>query len=84
MHLGAIASGLAAICPLLAALPWALCAGLAATRVAVLAHWPTDVAAGFALGSAVEHSLRPFDSFRETLKAQRKYVARAQDKDGAR
>ena len=33
---------------------------LSLTRIAVLAHWASDVVAGFALGAAVERLLRPW------------------------
>jgi membrane-associated phospholipid phosphatase len=43
---------------------------LSLTRIAVLAHWASDVVAGFALGAAVERLLRPWTltrSFREQV-----------------
>jgi undecaprenyl-diphosphatase len=36
----------------------ALAVGLSLTRVAVLAHWASDVAAGFALGAVLERLVR--------------------------
>jgi undecaprenyl-diphosphatase len=36
----------------------ALAIGLSLTRVVVLAHWASDVAAGFALGAILERLLR--------------------------
>jgi membrane-associated phospholipid phosphatase len=48
----------------------ALAVGLSLTRVAVLAHWASDVVAGFALGGILERLLRlwtgyPLEAFRE-------------------
>jgi undecaprenyl-diphosphatase len=36
----------------------ALALGLSLTRVVVLAHWASDVVAGFAVGAALERVLR--------------------------
>ncbi|WP_442855172.1 phosphatase PAP2 family protein [Bradyrhizobium sp. CCGE-LA001] len=58
VHLGAIAGALAWAYPNKATYIYAAGAALAATRVAVLAHWPTDVLAGWALGAAIERSVR--------------------------
>jgi membrane-associated phospholipid phosphatase len=49
----------------------ALAVGLSLTRVVVLAHWASDVVAGFALGAILEHILRlwtgyPLDSPKES------------------
>jgi membrane-associated phospholipid phosphatase len=46
-----------------------LAVGLSLTRVVVLAHWASDVVAGFALGAILERTLRlwtgyPFDSLK--------------------
>jgi undecaprenyl-diphosphatase len=48
----------------------ALAVGLSLTRVVVLAHWASDVVAGFALGTILERALRlwtgyPLDSPKE-------------------
>ncbi len=58
LHMGALASAADA-------LPFgprravqALAVGLSLTRVVVLAHWASDVVAGFALGAALERFLR--------------------------
>ena len=57
-HIGAIASALCGIFP--DHKPWILLgsATLAATRVAVLAHWLSDVVAGLLGGVLIERSLR--------------------------
>ena len=36
----------------------ALSVGLCLTRIVVLAHWASDVVVGFALGAALERTLR--------------------------
>jgi undecaprenyl-diphosphatase len=38
----------------------ALAIGLSLTRVAILAHWLSDVVAGFTLGAVLERLLRPW------------------------
>jgi membrane-associated phospholipid phosphatase len=58
LHMGALAS---AAGTLPAGLRWAiraLAVGLSLTRVAVLAHWASDVVAGFALGAILERLVR--------------------------
>jgi membrane-associated phospholipid phosphatase len=58
LHMGALAS---AAGTLPAGPRWtirALAIGLSLTRVAVLAHWASDVVAGFALGAGLERLLR--------------------------
>jgi membrane-associated phospholipid phosphatase len=61
LHMGALASAAGAF----GALPAgprravrALAVGLSLTRVVVLAHWASDVVAGFALGAVLERTLR--------------------------
>ena len=40
--------------------------GLSLTRIVVLAHWASDVVAGFALGAILERLLRyPFEGLKE-------------------
>jgi membrane-associated phospholipid phosphatase len=58
LHMGALASaaGTLPAAPRLAVR--ALAIGLSLTRVVVLAHWVTDVVAGFALGAMLERLLR--------------------------
>jgi membrane-associated phospholipid phosphatase len=58
VHLGAVVGALAWAYPEKARYIYTLGGALAATRVAVLAHWPTDVLAGWALGAAIEKSIR--------------------------
>jgi membrane-associated phospholipid phosphatase len=58
LHMGALASAAGTLPrrPRLAI--QALAVGLSLTRIAVLAHWTSDVVAGFALGAAIERLLR--------------------------
>ena len=58
LHMGALAS---AAGPLPAGPRWAIRAlsvSLCLTRIVVLAHWASDVVAGFAIGAALERTLR--------------------------
>ena len=59
MHLGAIASAVSWMYPKLR--PWAWLGGMAiaSTRVALLAHWASDVVVGLAAGAGLERALRP-------------------------
>lgn len=57
VHAGALASALARLHPRWAGTAWSLALALSATRVVLLAHWPSDVAAGLILGSGLEKLL---------------------------
>ncbi|TXL77573.1 phosphatase PAP2 family protein [Vineibacter terrae] len=57
MHVGALSAAVARLWPRSAPIAWAAASLLAATRVVVLAHWVSDVVAGFMLGVGVEHIL---------------------------
>ena len=70
LHMGALAS---------AAVPWsagsrrailALAVGLSLTRIVVLAHWASDVIAGFALGALLERALRLWTGYPADLSAE--------------
>jgi membrane-associated phospholipid phosphatase len=70
LHMGALASAAGALPrgPRLAVR--AVAVGLSLTRIVVLAHWASDVVAGFALGAALERLLRlwtgyPFEVSKE-------------------
>ncbi|WOH83244.1 phosphatase PAP2 family protein [Bradyrhizobium sp. BEA-2-5] len=58
LHMGALASGASALPagPRRAFL--ALAAALSLTRIVIMAHWASDVVAGFALGAVLERALR--------------------------
>ncbi len=59
MHMGAIASAAGLLPRGARRLVRGAAVGLSLTRIALLAHWASDVLAGFALGAAVERLLRP-------------------------
>jgi membrane-associated phospholipid phosphatase len=59
LHLGALASAATLLGARSRNALWAISAVLVTTRIVLLAHWFTDVAAGLALGAAVERILRP-------------------------
>ena len=57
VHIGAVASAVARYFPGLKRVAWTVGAGIAATRILLLAHWTTDVLAGLALGATLERAL---------------------------
>lgn len=59
VHMGALASAAGLLPPAARRLVRGAAVGLSLTRIALLAHWTTDVLAGLALGVAVERCLRP-------------------------
>ena len=58
LHMGALASAAGTFPPRTRAATLVVAAGLSLTRVLVLAHWASDVVAGFAIGAALERLLR--------------------------
>jgi undecaprenyl-diphosphatase len=59
MHLGAIAGPMARLAPRhLRPLVWAGILGLASTRIMLLAHYPSDVVAGLAIGAGLGKAVR--------------------------
>ena len=58
LHMGALTSAAGPLAPGPRRAIGALAIGLSLTRIAVLAHWTSDVVAGFALGAVVERMLR--------------------------
>jgi undecaprenyl-diphosphatase len=58
LHMGVLASAAGALPAGPRRAIRALAVGLSLTRVVVLAHWASDVAAGFALGAVLERMLR--------------------------
>lgn len=58
LHMGALASAVGPLPPGRRRAIRALAIGLSLTRVAVLAHWASDVVAGFSLGVLLERILR--------------------------
>ncbi|MCS3497649.1 undecaprenyl-diphosphatase [Bradyrhizobium japonicum] len=58
LHMGALASAAGTLTPLPRRMIRALAIALSLTRIVVLAHWASDVVAGFALGAIIERLLR--------------------------
>jgi membrane-associated phospholipid phosphatase len=58
VHIGALASAASRLPPSQRNVVWAVGAGLVLTRVVLLAHWASDVAAGVAVGAITERLLR--------------------------
>jgi membrane-associated phospholipid phosphatase len=58
MHMGALASAAATLPPGPRRAMQALAVGLSLTRIVVLAHWTSDVVAGFTFGAVLERLLR--------------------------
>jgi hypothetical protein len=58
LHVGALASAATLLSPGYRNAIWATGAVLVTTRVVLLAHWVTDVAAGLALGAGLERAMR--------------------------
>lgn len=57
-HVGALASAATVLPPARRNLVWSIGAALVVTRIVLLAHWASDVAAGLALGGLTERLLR--------------------------
>ncbi|WP_426610656.1 phosphatase PAP2 family protein [Bradyrhizobium sp. McL0616] len=60
VHMGALASAAGLLPPARRRAVRAIAVALSLTRIALLAHWASDVVAGFALGAGVERLLRPW------------------------
>ena len=60
VHMGALASAAGLLPPARRRLVRVIATALSLTRVALLAHWASDVVAGFTLGILVERILRPW------------------------
>jgi membrane-associated phospholipid phosphatase len=58
LHAGALASAATTLPPAQRNSVWAAVSVLVATRVVLLAHWTSDVVAGFAMGVALERLMR--------------------------
>ena len=63
MHVGAMASAATVLPPAKRNLVWAFGAGLALSRIVLLAHWASDVIVGLALGALAERLLRPLTGY---------------------
>lgn len=60
VHMGALASAAGLLPPAPRRLVRSIAVALSLTRIALLAHWASDVVVGFALGAVVERLLRPW------------------------
>lgn len=58
LHMGALASAAGSLPVKPRWVLWTLAVGISLTRVVILAHWASDVIAGFALGAGLERVLR--------------------------
>jgi undecaprenyl-diphosphatase len=71
MHVGALMSAATVLPRAKRNLLWTFGAGLALSRVILLAHWASDVVAGLTLGALTERLLRPFTKFGAAHKGPR-------------
>jgi undecaprenyl-diphosphatase len=60
VHMGALASAADLLPPALRGLVRAIAMAPSLTRIALLAHWASDVVAGFTLGIVIERMIRPW------------------------
>jgi membrane-associated phospholipid phosphatase len=63
LHVGALASAASTLPAQQRNLVWGVGAVLVLTRIVLLAHWASDVAAGLAIGAVVERMLRFFTGY---------------------
>jgi membrane-associated phospholipid phosphatase len=63
VHVGALASAATELPARHRCLVWTAGAGLVLTRIALLAHWASDVAAGLAIGAVLERTIRLFTGY---------------------
>jgi undecaprenyl-diphosphatase len=63
IQVGALASAATELPPARRGLVWLAGAGLVLTRIVLLAHWASDVAAGLAIGALTERLLRPWTGY---------------------
>ncbi|MGB5904352.1 MAG: phosphatase PAP2 family protein [Xanthobacteraceae bacterium] len=63
VHMGGLASAATVLPPRYRIPIWGVALGLSGTRIAILAHWVSDVAAGFALGIVLERIVRRFTGY---------------------
>jgi len=80
LHVGALASAATELAPAERNTVWIIGVGLVLTRVALLAHWLSDVLAGLAIGAMVERLLRFWTGY-SRLAAQDSHGS---DRDSAR
>ena len=63
IHIGALVSAASRLPPAQRHAIWAAGAALVTTRVVLLAHWASDVAAGLVIGVGLERGLRRLTGF---------------------
>jgi membrane-associated phospholipid phosphatase len=63
LHMGALASAASAMPPASRRTAYAVAIGLSITRVLMLAHWASDVVAGFVVGTLLERGLRRWTGY---------------------
>jgi len=63
VHMGALASAAAELPRRYRNIAWFTASVLSLSRIVVLAHWTTDVVAGFAIGAGLERIVRRFTGF---------------------
>lgn len=68
VHMGALASAAGLLPPAPRRLVRVIATALSLTRIALLAHWASDVVAGFTLGIVIERILRPWTLARRSWK----------------
>ena len=68
VHMGALASAAGLLSPARRGAVRAIAVALSLTRIALLAHWASDVVVGFALGAVIERLLRPWTLAGQRLK----------------
>jgi membrane-associated phospholipid phosphatase len=61
VHIGALASAATELPPGQRNLVWSAGAALALTRIVLLAHWTSDIAAGISIGAALERIDTPLN-----------------------
>jgi undecaprenyl-diphosphatase len=70
LHMGALASAASALPAGRRRAIRALAIGLSLTRIMILAHWASDVVAGFALGAVLERALRLWTGYPNGISAE--------------
>lgn len=68
VHMGALASAAGLLPPARRSVVRIIATALSLTRIALLAHWASDVIAGFTLGIVIERILRPWTLARRSNK----------------
>lgn len=68
LHMGALASAAGTLPPGPRRTVRAFVVGISLTRILILAHWASDVVAGFALGAVLERLLRLWTGFLPPLR----------------